>query len=265
MPDEQKPLDQEAFQSLFKYEPESLRGKGAIVTGGTTGIGRAIVMLLLARGANVLTFGRHEKELDDAMADFKRIGGGTIYGMTADVTQPRDVAVVFKEADQRLGKLDILINCAGVAAESVVDTEPAAWRQALDTNLFGYMLCCKEAASRMKPRKAGFIINIGSMSAKACGAGSDVYVATKTGIRGFTDSLTKSLNKENIRVALVEPGLVGSELTKGSVPEDEQEETYAQMEILRAEELAHCVVYCLEQPRACNVVMVQIRPTRQSV
>ena len=265
MPNEKNPLNEKAFAEAFKYEPVSMAGKGIIVTGGTTGIGRAVAMLLVARGANVLIFGRHQAELDDALNSIKKIGGGSIYGTTADTTKPADIARVFEQADREFGKLDVLVNSAALAANSILDTEYDEWKQVIDTNLIGYLTCCRAAADRFRKAKAGHIVNIGSMSAKVCEPGSDVYVATKAGIRGFTDSLARQLNLDGIRVTLIEPGLVGTEMTVDQVKKEKQQEQQEKLEMLQTEELAHSVLFALEQPLRCDVAVIQLRPTKQII
>jgi len=252
-------------EEKLEYEPVSVEGKPILVTGGTTGIGRAIAMLLVARGARVLTFGRDEDALNDALNDIKGVGGGEIYGLTADATKPEDVQKVFREADRRLDGLDVLINNAALGAGSVLDSDYDEWQTVVGTNLLGYMLCCKEAAERMRKKGDGHIVNIGSMSAKVREEGSDVYVATKSGIEGFTDSLAKQANKEGIRVTLIEPGLVGSDMTTDQVPKEGQAEKQEAMEMMKAGELAECVYYCITQPKRVNVALVQIRPTLQII
>ncbi|MDB5327258.1 MAG: putative oxidoreductase [Phycisphaerales bacterium] len=265
MPNESKPVNEAAFKELFRDEPQPVAGRGIVVTGGTTGIGRAIAMLLVARGANVLICGRHEKELSDAVAAIKRVGGGAIYGKVADTGKPDDVKQLFQAADRDLGKVDAVINNAGLAADSILDSEFDQWQQVIQTNLIGYMLCSRAAAERFRKQKNGHLINVGSMSAKALDPGSDVYVATKSAVRGFTDSLAKQLNEDGIRVTLIEPGLVGSDMTEGKVPQDKQADAEAKEKLLRAEELAHSVLYCLEQPPRCDVSFLQIRPTKQII
>jgi NADP-dependent 3-hydroxy acid dehydrogenase YdfG len=222
-------------------------------------------MLLVARGADVLICGRHERELNEALAEIREIGGGQIVGLTADVVRAEDIERIFAEADRQLGGVDAVVCNAGMAASSVLDQELDVIREALDTNLLAYMLCAKHAAARMRPKKDGHLVFTGSLSAKERGAGSDIYVATKMGIRGFVDSLAKQLNEEGIRVTLIEPGLVGADMTSNKHPAEKAAQEEKELKILRAEELAHAIIYCLEQPKRCNIAMLQIRPTNQPI
>lgn len=264
MQKEQNPLDQKQFAKLYQREKESVAGKAIVVTGGTTGIGRTIALLLVAEGARVLICGRHEKELNDAMKDIKSIGGGEIYGLIADLSKLDDVRKLFKEADSKLGGLDVLVNNAALAAETITESSADNIEYVLQTNIFGYLACAREAAQRMRPKQLGYIINVGSMSAESKGSGSDIYVATKSAVRGFSLSLAKSLAESQIRVTLIEPGLVGSDMIAEEHPPEEQPEKIGEWKMLRSEEIAECVLYCLTQPRRCNIPMIQIRPTKQT-
>ena len=123
--------------------PTSLKDKAVVVTGGTTGIGRATAELLASEGANVLILGRHEAEMDSALADMPT--GGKVFGIIADTTKPEDIARVFAEADAKLGGVDILINNAAEAAQSIVDTEYDEWQYVVQANILGYMGCSRQA------------------------------------------------------------------------------------------------------------------------
>jgi NADP-dependent 3-hydroxy acid dehydrogenase YdfG len=251
----------------YVYEPESVAGKSILVTGGTTGLGRTIALLLVYNGAKVLLFGRHEQELNDALNDLRpaAANGGEVHGMTADVSNYEDVQRVFREADSRFGGVDVLINNAALGGGSIMESNFQEYEYIVRTNLLGYMACAEEAGKRMKAKGSGHIIDIGSLSAKSEGEGSDIYVATKSGTRGFTESLAKTLNKEGIRVTLIEPGLVGSDMTAGNTPPEEQPKKIEAMEMLRSEEIAECVYYVLTQPVRCDVSFIQIRPTKQMI
>ncbi|GAB3255760.1 3-oxoacyl-[acyl-carrier-protein] reductase [Larkinella harenae] len=249
-------------QSKSHTSFESLQAKRIIITGGTTGIGRAIAILLGSYGAHIFTYGRHQEQLDEALEAI-RDAGGQADGVTADSAQPEDVKRVFEQADTALGGLDILINSAALAAGSLSEMADSDWRYVIETNLTGYLATTKEALSRMQAQKKGHIVLIGSMSADVREEGSSVYVATKAAIQGLAESLRKEVNKDGIKVSLVEPGAVGSDM-QPTTPEEEREQQQKE-EILRAEDIAVCVHYILTQPQRCDVVGIQIRPHLQLI
>ncbi|GAB3928516.1 SDR family oxidoreductase [Larkinella terrae] len=241
---------------------ESLDGKRIIITGGTTGIGRAIANLLAAEGAHIFTFGRHPEPLDETLNAIRN-AGGKADGTTADSASPDDIRRVFQEADAKLGGLDILINCAALGAGSLSEMGDADWRYVIDTNLVGYLATTKEALSRLEPQQKGHIVLVGSMSANVREEGSSVYVATKAAIQGLAESLRKEVNPKGIKISLVEPGAVGSDM-QATTPEEERQKQETG-EMLQAEDIAVCVQYILTQPQRCDVVSVQIRPHLQLI
>jgi len=249
--------------SLFDYQLEPVNDKSILITGGTTGIGRAIAILLAAQGARVMIFGRHEQELNDAMDDIRK-AGGEVLGLTADVSDPEDIQRVFEEFDKQMDKLDILINNAALGYGSVMEGAYPEWEYILKTNLLGYMAMAHEAVERMKANGWGHIVNIGSMSADVREKDSSVYVATKAAIQGFSEALRKEVNPLGIKVTLIEPGAVGTDMQSQYSPE-EQRERIEQMKMLRAEDIAACVLYTITQPKRCDVVALQIRPHLQSI
>jgi NADP-dependent 3-hydroxy acid dehydrogenase YdfG len=250
-------------RSLFDYQTESVADKSILITGGTTGIGRATAILLAAQGAKVMIFGRHRDDLDEAMKDIRE-AGGEVLGLTADVSDPEDIQRVFREFDQQLDRLDILINNAALGYGSVMEGGYPEWEYILKTNLLGYMAMSHQAAERMKANGWGHIVNIGSMSADVREKDSSVYVATKAGIQGFSEALRKEVNPLGIKVTLIEPGAVGTDMQSQYSPE-QQREKIEKMEMLRAEDIAACVLYTITQPKRCDVVMLQIRPHLQSI
>jgi NADP-dependent 3-hydroxy acid dehydrogenase YdfG len=241
---------------------DTLAHKRVLITGGTTGIGRATALLMAAQRARVFIFGRHKKELDDAMRDLTHVSQ-EVYGITADTANPDDVRRVFKEADAKLGCLDVFINNAALAAEGLLDMKFEDWEYVVRANLTGYMHCAQEAAQRMKQQGGGHIINIGSMSADVREADSSVYVATKAGIQGFSEALRKELNRHKIKVTLIEPGSVGTDMQEETP--DEQRQKQDKCEMLKSEDIARAIAYCITQPARCDVVVLQIRPHQQSI
>ncbi|GAB4030056.1 SDR family oxidoreductase [Spirosoma jeollabukense] len=241
---------------------ESLADKRILITGGTTGIGWAIALLLSSYGANIVTFGRHQAQLDEVLSAI-RAAGGQAEGIVADVAKPDDIQRVFQQVDERLGGLDMLINCAALSAESISEMADADWRYVIETNLIGYLATTKEALNRMKSQQRGHIVLVGSMSADVREEGSSVYVATKSAIQGFAESLRKEVNPLGIKISLVEPGAVGSDMQQ-TTPDEERERQH-KGDMLRAEDIAVCVHYILTQPQRCDVVSVQIRPHLQLI
>ena len=244
----------------YNYQPQTLAGKSILITGGTTGIGRSAAQRFVADGANVLIFGRHEQELQDALRDIEVSGNGSIFGLTADSGKPEDVKRAFAEADARLGGVDILINNAAVSAGSIVDTEEEEWHQVIHTNLLGYLSCARHAIDRMKIKGEGHIVNIGSMSAKETTKGSDIYVTTKSALEGFSESLGKQVAEQGIKVTLIEPGLVGTDMTTAKVPVEKQPQKEEEGSMLKAEDIAECIHYVVTQPRRCDIGFIRIYP-----
>ena len=241
---------------------ERLTGKAVIVTGGTTGIGRALVRLLATHGARVLLFGRHELELNETLDEIRRMGGD-VHGLTADASHLDDIRRVFQEADRVLGGVDVLVNNAAVASDEFHEQDLNDLEYVVRTNVVGYVACAHEAVARMKRRGGGHIINVGSMSADLREPGTSVYVATKAAIQGFSESLRKTVNPDGIKVTLIEPGKVATEMVAKSA--EEKLEGEERLEMLEPDDIAACVYYCLTQPKRCDVVSVQIRPHRQVI
>jgi len=246
----------------YDYRKIDIKGKAVMVTGGTTGIGRTTAVALAANGANLLVFGRHQNELNEALRDIEDAArDGTLHGLIADQANRDDVRRVFDEAERKLGGLDILINNAGIGGNTVEKSEED-WEYVVASNLLGCMWCCEAAIPLLKKGGGGQIINVGSLSAKSRGAGTDVYVATKSGMRGFTESLSKTLAEDNIRVTLIEPGAVSTDFFDWS--QKEREQKTASGKAMKSEDIAECILFCLTTPDRCHVTMLQVRPSNDN-
>jgi NADP-dependent 3-hydroxy acid dehydrogenase YdfG len=252
-------------ETLSAYLPIVVTGKNIILTGGTTGIGRAAALLLASLGNHVLICGRHEEELQDTLNDFhENESGGSLSGLIADLSSAEDIQKLFRQADEQFERLDIFINNAALAFQSIQDGEYSDWEYLLKTNLLAYMACSREAIDRMKKYRLGHIVNIGSMSADVREEGSSVYVATKAAIQGFSEALRKEVNRaEGIKVTLIEPGATGTDLQPFSPEHQRRQEDDGEM--LKAEDVAGAILYALSQPRRCDVVAIQIRPHLQLI
>ncbi|MEK7953288.1 SDR family oxidoreductase [Luteolibacter soli] len=252
-----------ARESAMYREPTvSLEGYRILVTGGTTGIGRATALELATHGAHVLINGTDAKHLEDAEQSCDG-AAGKVEGILADIGTKEGVLALFAAVDERLGGIDIAVLNAGVAESGpLVDMTHDACNEIVNVNLTGYISCSIESLKRMKG-KGGQIILIGSMSAEECGTNAATYVASKSGIRGFSKSLRREVNPEGIRVSLIEPGKVGTDMQDAS-PE-EQEKAEENHEMLTSEDIARSVMYVLSQPDRCDVVMLQIRPRLEAI
>ncbi|HLN46451.1 MAG TPA: SDR family oxidoreductase [Candidatus Sulfotelmatobacter sp.] len=252
----------EKNQNMQENEQISLQNKTILITGGTTGIGRATAIYLASFGPKMLIFGRGEKELNDALKDIKAAGGNVI-GLTADASKKEDVERVFSKVDSELGDLDILINNAALGAEAIAEMSYDDQEYIVKTNLLGYMTIAHEALKRMKNKQAGQILIVGSMSADVREKGSSVYVATKAGIQGFTEALRKEVNESGIRVSLIEPGEVGSDMNK--LTPEQQRQKQQELKQLKAEDIANCIHYVLTRPKRVDIIEVKIRPHLQLI
>ena len=251
------------MNELDQYTPQQLKGKNILVTGGTTGIGRSAARILAALGANVFINGRHIEQLEEAIRDtHKMYPGSNIQGMVSDISDSAGIDRTFEAAEQAYGPIDILINNAGLSAEGVKDSTYEEWQYVLHTNLLSYIAFANKAVKAMKGR-GGHIVNIGSMSAESRKGESTVYVATKSGIRGFNAALCKEVNPDEIKVTLIEPGAVTSDMQPGG--SEVHQRKIAALEMLAAEDITAGIVYCLSQPKRCNVASIQIKPLKQEI
>ena len=236
----------------------ALAGKRTLVTGGTTGIGRAIVRLLAEEGARILTFGRHEEELRDSL---ENAGLAPACGMIADSATREGVGAVFEAVDQRLGGIDILVACAALGAQPLHEMEEEDWRYVVETNLVGYLACAAQAIRRMEQAGGGQLLFVGSISPRIMAPGESVYAATKGGIQHFAETLRKEVGEKNIRVTLIEPGSVGTDMQECSL--EEQRAAIARHEMLYAEDVAEAIHFALTRPARCDVLDLRIEPRLQ--
>lgn len=250
------------FEKLF---PDVITGKNILVTGGTTGIGRATALLLASMGNNVIICGRHEQELEDTKDDFQKLNSnrGSLEGITVDLGNEEGVVELFSYVKHKFSNLHVLINNAALAINGVEEGTYPEQEYVVKTNLLGYIACSKEAIELMKKTGRGHIVNVGSMSADVREEGSSVYVATKAGVQAFSHSLRKEVNDKGIKISLIEPGATGTDMQP--IPPEEQEQLERKMEMLTAEDVASAIVYTLSQPERCDILSIQLRPRQQKL
>jgi len=189
-----------------------LDGKVALITGGGSGIGKAITEAFAGAGATCVIAARNQARLDKTAAEI----AGTVETAVCDVTDEGQVEALFAGIKQRHGRLDILVNNAGMSVPvKTHEMSAEVWRQVVDVNLTGPFLCSREAFKVMIPAKVGRIINIGSISAQMPRANAAPYTATKFGLEGLTRSLQLDGREHGIAVGILHPGNVATDIWIG--------------------------------------------------
>src|SRR3954465_15655779 len=194
----------------------SLRGKVALVTGGSRGIGLAIARALVADGVQVAITGRSPAHLSAARPKIEAAGPGSVETLQADVRRFDEISAAIDGTVARFGGLDFLINNAGVGIfTEVASMTPAQWAEVLDTNLTGVFNACHAALPRLRPRGGGYIVNVSSLAGKNPFKGAAAYCASKAGLNAFSEVLMQEVRYDNIRVSYVMPGSVATGFSSG--------------------------------------------------
>ena len=193
-----------------------LDGKVALVTGGSSGIGQAIVRSLAASGAAVAVNYIASRMPADATVDGILDAGGKAVALEADVSDPVAVQAMFAQLDHTLGAPDILINCAGIDGKAVPgwEADPVAWRKVIEVNLFGTFYCAQQALQRMIRRKSGVILNITSVHETIAWSGYSAYTSSKAAVSMLTKTLAQEAAPFGVRVLAVAPGAIQTDINK---------------------------------------------------
>jgi NADP-dependent 3-hydroxy acid dehydrogenase YdfG len=234
----------------------SLKGRKAVITGGTTGIGRAIGVLLASEGVEIFTCGRDEQHLKDGLERINQVGKGD--GIALDLAERGAVDRFFTEAEEALGSYDIAIINAAIPADGVTEESEADARYAIATDFTAYVMSAWKAADQMKDH--GDIVLTGSTSAHALGPHSTIYSGIKLGIAGFGEALAKELGPKGIKVGFVEPGATGADFQLPAIPVEKQREMIEAGKMLRAEDIAVAVHFMLTQPKRAVVQQLTMVP-----
>jgi NADP-dependent 3-hydroxy acid dehydrogenase YdfG len=241
----------------------------ALVTGASSGIGAATAAALAGRGAAVALAARRRDRLD-ALAAGIRDQGGTVLVLESDVTDERQATDAVERTVAELGRLDALINNAGVMLLGPAVGAPLAeWQRMVDLNVLGLLYCAHAAlphllsAAEDSPRQVADMVNISSVAGRVARNGSGVYNLTKYGVGAFSESLRQELAKRYVRVSLVEPGATATELAGHNRPEvlDSLRSQFGQR--MEAEDIADAIIYIVTRPRHVAVNEMLIRPTEQ--
>ncbi|MEZ0496411.1 SDR family oxidoreductase [Sphingomonas sp. IW22] len=242
------------------HEQTTLKDKRILVTGGTTGIGLATVALLAQKGARVLTFGRHQAGLDDALASADS-ASGTVEGLIADASTKEGIDAVFAEMDEKFGGIDMLVSCAAIGAQPIHEMEDDDWRYVIETNLIGTLAAARGAILRMDAQGGGHLLFVGSISTEIKADGESVYAATKAGIQAFAETLRKEVAAKNIKVSVIQPGSVSTPMQECS--DDQKEQAIAEHRMLYADEIADAIRFTLTRSERADVVNLRIEPRVQ--
>ena len=238
----------------------SLSGRKAIITGGTTGIGRAIAVLLASEGVDVFICGRDKQHLADGLARIREVGTGE--GISIDLGEDDGVERFISAANKYFGGgFDIAVINAAIPASGVTKMSAAELRYAIAVDFTAYLRTADAAVQVMDDH--GDIVFIGSMSAHILGPRSSVYAGMKAGIAAFSEALRKELGPKGIKVANVEPGKTGADFQYPDFSAEEQAEQINKEWMLRAEDIAVAVNFVLRQPRRSVVQQVTISPRTQ--
>jgi NADP-dependent 3-hydroxy acid dehydrogenase YdfG len=241
-----------------------LESRVALVTGASSGIGEATALRLAENGAHVVVGARRVDRLHDLVGRARR---GAMSAVELDVTSEVSSRSVVDFVKRQHGKLDILINNAGVmmlarAREASVDE----WGAIIDVNLLGLMRMTHAMLPFLVRSQAGHVVNIASLAGRIANPGASGYAASKFGVVGFSESLRRELVEQRIRVTVIEPGATATELPDHTTNEKAraaQREHRGQFELLEAEDVAAAVLYAMLQPPRVSVNEIIIRPTGQ--
>ena len=268
-----------------------LDGQVAVITGGSSGIGRATAIALAAEGASIAIGGRKESALEEVAGIIKQQGGKSLT-QVMDVRDEAQVAKLIDSAVDQFGRLDIMVNNAGVSFPgNISDGKVEEWREMLETNVLALLIGCREAVRAMKANDpaGGSIVNISSVAARSTGDSGQVYSATKHAVNAISDGLRQEVHDANIRVTVIMPGgtltnfgrtmpqevltnaakALGLGAEEEGVKHGEYLPAAGVERVLRdhpgvflaADDLANAVLYTVLQPRSVQVDEVLVRPS----
>lgn len=250
---------------------QQLEGTVALVTGASSGIGEATARALAAQGAAVALAARREDRLERLAAEITGHGGRALI-IETDVTQQPQAQAAVEQTVAGLGRLDMVINNAGtMLLGPIVGAPLEEWDRMVELNVRGLLYVAHAAlphllkAAEDAPRRVADLVNISSVAGRVAQSGSGVYNLTKFGVGAFSESLRQEVTTRHVRIALVEPGAVKTELTSHMRPEIQEQtrQRFAGIERLEAEDIADAITYIVTRPRRVAINELLIRPTEQ--
>ncbi len=235
-----------------------LKGRTALVTGGSKGIGKAVAAALAGAGADVVIAARHRDEVVATAEALGAGGPGRVTALVADVGDPEQCQRLVADATATLGRLDILVNNAGMGIfKSIEEMSWEEWRRQIDVNLGGVWACTKAALPHLRKAAEGddgaWVINIGSLAGRNSLPGGSGYNASKFGLVGMTEATMLDVRQHGIRVSLIMPGSVNTGF-------NDHEPVAGRDWKLQPEDIAEAVMQLLAYPKGAHVSRMEMRP-----
>ena len=243
-----------------------LKDKIALVTGASSGIGEATALTLARAGARVAIAARRRERLDGVARRIADLRSESLV-LEADLARVEEAESIVARTVERWGRIDLLVNNAGLMLLSPIERARVEdWVRMLDLNLLGLMVATRAALPHLRRQKDGHVVNISSTAGRVANPDASVYAATKFGVGAFSEALRREVYKDGIRVTLIEPGAVDTELRE-HVPDAETRDridTWARsLRQLKSEDVAAAILYAVSQPPHVNVNEILLRPTDQ--
>jgi NADP-dependent 3-hydroxy acid dehydrogenase YdfG len=250
---------------------DTLSGTVALVTGASSGIGEATARRLAQAGAQVSVVARRLDRLEHLAAEITGAGGCAL-AIGADVTDRAHAERAVEQTVRDLGRLDIVVNNAGVMLLGPVEGAPLEeWERMVSLNVMGLLYTTNAAlphllqAARGGPRRVADLVNVSSVAGRNARSGVGVYNLTKFGVGAFSEALRQEVTRRHVRVSIIEPGAVKTELTDHLRPEIREQslQRFAGLEQLEADDIAEAIAYIVTRPRRMAVNEMLVRPTEQ--
>ena len=245
---------------------QELTGKIALVTGASSGIGEATALALAAQGAAVAIAARRVDRLEALKATLEA-AGASVLSLELDVTDEAACNKAVERTVAELGGLDIVVNNAGVMLLGPIEgADTQDWRRMIDTNVYGLMYLTHAALPHLLARGGGDVVQVSSVAGRVARAGSGVYNASKFAVNAFSESLRQEVTTRGVRVTMIEPGAVATELQSHITHADTKagiEKWISGMRPLQSDDIARAVVYTDTQPAHVSVNELLSRPTDQ--
>jgi NADP-dependent 3-hydroxy acid dehydrogenase YdfG len=242
-----------------------LSGQVVAVTGASSGIGEATALACARAGAAVALGARRLERIEELAARIEAEGGRAI-AVRVDVGEEDQAGAFIERAHGELGRLDVLVNNAGVMLLGPIEDAPTEeWRQMIHANVFGVLYCTHAALPLMHAQGSGHVVNVSSVAGRFARAGSGVYNLTKFGVGAFSEALRQEAVPIGVRVTVVEPGAVATELPRHNRPEIQEmiRGVFADVKPLEAEDIADAILYAVGAPENVAVNEVLVRPRGQ--